>query len=115
MEKAVLAVIVRCAMSLRIRFRFDGKCILHPRYGTQGGMDGHSMEIVKGVNLCTSLIFTSGSRTEGPQKGRELWFERSPTPTNNAESTKMHHLKISTLAECKYGRQELTVRVRNKQ
>src|SRR3989441_12520239 len=82
---------------------------------TQGGMDGHSMEIVKGVNLCTSLIFTSGSRTEGPQKGRELWFERSPTPTNNAESTKMHHLKISTLAECKYGRQELTVRVRNKQ
>ena len=63
-------------------------------------MDGHSTEIVKGVNLCTSLIFTSGSRTEGPQKGRELWFERSPTPTNNAESTKMHHLKISTLAEC---------------
>src|SRR5437660_335466 len=60
---------------------------------TQGGMDGHSMEIVKGVNLCTSLIFTSGSRTEGPQKGRELWFERSPTPTNNAESTKMHHLE----------------------
>jgi len=78
-------------------------------------MDGCNMGIAKGVNLCTSFIFTSGSQREGPEKGRELWFERSPTPTNNAESTKMHHLQISTLAECKYGRQELTVRVRNKQ
>jgi hypothetical protein len=81
----------------------------------QCGTDGRNIEIVKGVNLCTSFTFTSESRREGPQKGRELWFERSPTPTNNAESTKMHHLQISTLAECTYGRQELTVRVRNKQ
>ena len=81
----------------------------------QGGMDSRNIEIVKGVNPYTSLIFTSGSRRGGPQKGRELWFERSPTPTNNAGSTKMHHLQISTLAECTYVRRELTVRVRKRQ
>src|SRR5215475_12400412 len=43
-------------------------------------MVGHNMGIVKGVNLCTSFTFTSGSRREGLQKGRGWWFECAHRP-----------------------------------
>jgi len=44
-------------MSLKIRFRFDGKCSRHPRY-TRDAMDGHQTRNVTVANRCTSFIFT---------------------------------------------------------
>jgi hypothetical protein len=61
--------------------------------------DGHNTEIVKGVNLCTSFIFTSGSRREGSQKGRALLFERPPTQKNNSESMRTHSLQMPTVPD----------------
>jgi len=51
-------------MSLRIRFRsmVEAACTFAM---TPRATDGDSIRIVKGVNLCTSFIFTPRSRREG--------------------------------------------------
>ena len=74
-------------MSLRIRFRFDGKCSLHPRYDPARAMDGHNMEIVKGVNLCTSFIFTRRSRREGLRTRMASWSKLRAVAKNSAPLT----------------------------
>ena len=63
-------------MSLRIRFRFDGKCNSHPRYDP--ARDGRNMGTATAVNLCTSLTFTSGSRAIWlcAKDIPEEWYER---------------------------------------
>src|SRR5882724_10786852 len=67
---------------------------------TRDAMDGHDMEVAKAVSLCMSFIFTSGSPREGPQKGRELWFERSPIRKNSSELMRTHSFQMSTGADC---------------
>src|SRR5438128_2613455 len=66
--KAVLTVIVRCAMSLRIRFRFDGKCILHPRYdpGRDGRPQHGNCEGCESLHVINLYIrITNRRATEG--------------------------------------------------
>jgi hypothetical protein len=44
-------------MSLKIRFRFDGRCTRHHRYNPSA-MDIHLTGSVKDVSLCTSFLYT---------------------------------------------------------
>jgi hypothetical protein len=53
-------------MSLKIRFRFDGRCAHHPR-DDRSAMDIHPMGSVKGVSLCTLFTFTRRSPKEEPK------------------------------------------------
>ena len=81
---------------------------------TPYAIDGHNMGSAKVVNLCTSSIFTSASRGEGPQKGKGLWFELPPDPKNNAELMRAHSFQMLTVGDCTGGKGELTVRFEKK-
>jgi hypothetical protein len=63
-------------MSLKIRFRFDGKCMSHPRYDPlRDGQPQHGHCVG-----CESLYVVQlylRIATKGPQKGRAWWFDRA--------------------------------------
>src|ERR1700730_11185996 len=50
---------------------------------TPRATDGHSIRIVKGVNLCTSFIFTPRSRREGPRTRMASWSELRAVAKNS--------------------------------
>jgi hypothetical protein len=62
--------------------------------------DSHNTGIAKGVNLCTSFTFTSGSRREGPQKGRGLWLELPAGQKNNLEAMRAHSFQTLIVGDC---------------
>src|SRR5258708_25070609 len=88
MEITVHALIIE-VFECRSKFAFVSMADVAYTLGmTPDAMDGHNMGIVKGVTLCTSFIFTSGSRREGRETGRALSFELPPIRKNNWESTR---------------------------
>lgn len=54
-------------MSLKIRFRFDGRCTRHPRYDPKRDGQPTDGRSVKDVSLYTSFTFTPRLRKEEPK------------------------------------------------
>jgi len=50
---------------------------------TPRAMDGHNTGIVKGVNLCTSFMFTPRSRREGLRTSMAFWSELRAVAKNS--------------------------------
>ena len=84
-------------MSLRIRFRFDGRCTVHPRYNPV--KDGRPQD--KNCAGCESLyvIFLYNGIAQRKADSGDGLFVLRPTPQVDAQTTTADEEPIETLEE----------------
>jgi hypothetical protein len=96
-------------MSLRIRFRFDGKCSLHPRYDSV--RDGPPQ--LGNCDGCDSLyvihVYVRIANRRAAE-GKGIVARTSPDQKSNPKSIRAHCFQMLTVGDCACGKVGFMVR-----